>query len=396
MGMGMWFVPLTSVLDAYGLHAIRPYAFATSAIAALVSPLFFGGLADRHLSPVQVLRWLAALTGVAMALATTGIMLGWNRWLVLGLIQLHALITAPTWSLSTTIVLSRLKEPKRQFGPVRVAATVGWLVGCLGISLMHADASVRAGYAGAMVWLLLALFTFVLPSVRPPKSKARLTVRERLGLDALTLLQNRDHRVVFVTAALISIPMAAFYPYTPPHLRSLGYEYTTAWMSLGQVTEIVAQFGLAWLLTNWRLKWIFICGLVFALLRYLCFIMGTPGWLIAGISLHGLAFTLFFVTAPIYLNERVDSAWRARAQALMSLMTTGVGNLIGYLTAGWWFLACETPTGIRWPLFWGGLAAGVGVVLVYFVATYRGRHGGRSEIPKEAPTPASEPGSAGL
>jgi hypothetical protein len=200
MGMGMWFVPLTSVLDAYGLHAIRPYAFATSAIAALVSPLFFGGLADRHLSPVQVLRWLAALTGVAMALATTGIMLGWNRWLVLGLIQLHALITAPTWSLSTTIVLSRLKEPKRQFGPVRVAATVGWLVGCLGISLMHADASVRAGYAGAMVWLLLALFTFVLPSVRPPKSKARLTVRERLGLDGGAYL-DPDGSVLSVYAA---------------------------------------------------------------------------------------------------------------------------------------------------------------------------------------------------
>src|SRR5690348_14976370 len=71
MAMGMWFVPLTSVLDAHGLHAIRPYAFATSAVAALVSPLFFGGLADRHWSPVVVLRWLAALTGLAMALATT-------------------------------------------------------------------------------------------------------------------------------------------------------------------------------------------------------------------------------------------------------------------------------------------------------------------------------------
>jgi len=286
---------------------------------------------------------------------------------------LHALIAAPTWSLSTTIVFSRLSNARRQFGPIRVSATVGWLVGCLVISALQADASVKAGYSAAIVWLLLALFTFLLPSVEPPRTDHRLTMGERLGLDALSLLKNADHRVVFVTAALISIPMAAYYPYTTPQLRTLGYEHTTAWMALGQITEIAAQFGLAWLLTHWRLKWIFLCGLAFALLRYLCFMAGTPGWLFAGISMHGLAFTLFFVTAPIYLNERIDPAWRARAQALMSLMTTGVGNFLGYLAAGGWFLACEGPEGVRWTLFWGGLAGLVGLILVYFLSTYRGR-----------------------
>jgi MFS family permease len=57
--LGMWFVPLSTVLDAHGLHAIKPYAFATSALAAFVSPLIFGAVADRHASPVTVLRGLA-------------------------------------------------------------------------------------------------------------------------------------------------------------------------------------------------------------------------------------------------------------------------------------------------------------------------------------------------
>ena len=32
--LGTWFVPLSTVLDAHGFQAIKPYAFATSAVAA--------------------------------------------------------------------------------------------------------------------------------------------------------------------------------------------------------------------------------------------------------------------------------------------------------------------------------------------------------------------------
>ncbi len=59
MAMGMWFVPLGAVLDAHGMAALKPYAFATNALAAFVSPLIFGAMADRHHSPVVVLRGLA-------------------------------------------------------------------------------------------------------------------------------------------------------------------------------------------------------------------------------------------------------------------------------------------------------------------------------------------------
>src|SRR5512145_2942113 len=117
--LSMWFVPLSTVLDAHGLHAIKPFAFATSALAAFVSPLIFGAMADRHASPVRVLRGLAVATALAMALASTAIKLRWNPWLVLGLIQLHALCSSPTWSISNTIVFSRLHDAKRQFGPLR-------------------------------------------------------------------------------------------------------------------------------------------------------------------------------------------------------------------------------------------------------------------------------------
>jgi MFS family permease len=384
--LGMWTVPLSTVLDAHGLHAIKPFAFAATALAAFVSPLIFGAMADRQASPVVVLRGLSLATAAAMALASTAIKLGWNPWLVLGLIQLHALCSSPTSSIASTIILARLADAQKEFGPIRAMCTLGWMAGCWLVSALGADMSPLAGYSGAVMWVLAAVFTFWLPELETPTAAAHLAWHERLGLDALTLLKNPDHRVVFITSALFCIPLAGFYPYAPPHLRQLGLLHTSAWMSLGQVTEVIAMFSLGALLLNWRLKWIFACGLTFGVLRFALSAINGKAWLLAGVLLHGCSFTLVSITAQIYLDQRVNTAWRARAQALLTLTNSGFGNLLGYLGTGWWFSACTHPSGTQWPLFWGGLAAAVGAVMAYFLTAYRGIGSGflRAEKPQSS------------
>ncbi len=371
--LGMWFVPLSSVLEAHGLAHLRPYAFATSGVAAFVSPLLFGAMADRHFSPVVVLRWLALATAVAMAAASTAIKQGASAWTVLALIQLHSFCSSPTWSIASTIVFARLEDAKKEFGPIRAMATIGWMGGCLTVSALGADRSATAGYSGAAVWLAVCVFTFWLPKLEAPKAAVGLTWAQRLGYDALTLLRNRDHRVVFLTTTLFAIPLAGFYPYTPPNLRELGFEHTAAWMSLGQITEIVAMVSLGVLALRWRLKWIFAVGLGLGVVRFALCALGESWSLIAGVVLHGGSFTFVIIMAQIYLDQRIDPAWRARAQALMTLLNSGVGSMAGYLSTGAWFAACTSDGTTRWPLFWSGLSAATGLVLVFFLAAYRGR-----------------------
>jgi len=383
-GMSMWFVPLGPILDAHGLHALKPFAFAGSAVAAFVSPLIFGAMADRHATPAKVLRGLALATGISMAVVSTAIKFHAQTWLVLALIQIFYLSYAPMFSISSALVLARLEDAKQEFGSVRALATFGWMTGCWVVSALNADASLLAGYSGALAWLAVAVCTFFLPVLEVPPSAANLTWHERMGLDALTLLKNRGHRVVFITAALFNMPLAAFYPYAPTNLRDLGLTHTSAWMSLAQVTELAATFGLGWLLLRWRIKWIFACGLGFGVLRFVLSAVNQKYWLLAGVALHGASFALVYITAQIYLEQRVDPAWRARAQALLSLMGNGVGNLTGYLGAGWWFATCTRSGGTQWPVFWGGLAVLVGLVLIYFLAAYRGKHSAHGEPPVAA------------
>jgi nucleoside transporter len=370
--LGMWFVPLSNVLDAHGLHQIRPYAFAASALAAFVSPLIFGAMADRHASPVKVLRGLSFATAVVMALVSTAIKLHAGAWVVLALIQIFAICSAPAWSISSSIVFARVADARKEFGPVRAMATIGWMAGCWVVSLLHADVSTMAFYGSAVAWLLVCGLTFFMPATTP-KPLPHLKWHERLGLDALTLLKIRDHRVVFMTTVLFSIPIAAFYPYAPVHLRELGLQNTSAWMSLGQVPEVFAMFALGALFLKWRLKWIFACGLGLGVLRFAFSAINTEAWLLLGVLLHGASYTFVYVTAQIYLDQRVDPTWRTRAQALLSVTNGGVGNLLGYLGTGWWFAACAQISGTRWTIFWGGLAAAVAIIMVFFLAAYRGR-----------------------
>jgi MFS family permease len=372
MGTGTWLVPLSRILSANGYSTLAPYAYAASAAAAFISPLVFGAMADRHASPVAVLRLIATGSAAGVALASFAIGQHWPRGVILALIQVYAVFAVPTNGIASTIVFSRLRDSQRQFGPVRSWGTFGWMCGCWLISLLNLDVSPRAGYVGALVWITLAAFTFALPDV-PPPAPGPVRLRERMGWDALVLLKHHDHGVVFLTAALFSIPLAAFYPFTPPQLQQLGLQHTAAWMSLGQITEMLAMFCLAGLIVHWRLKWIFSTGLAVCVLRYSLCATNIRPWVLAGVTLHGLSFTLFFITAQIYLNERVEHVWRARAQSLMSLMTSGVGNLVGYLGTGWWFQACRSETRMGWQIFWGGLALVVASVLVVFLKAYHGR-----------------------
>lgn len=373
--IGMWIVPLSNLLDAHGYHHIRPYAFAASAVAAFISPLIFGAMADRHASPVKVLRGLALATAIFTSLASTAIHLRAHAWVVLALIQLNALCASPTWSLSSSIVFARLADARKEFGPIRAMATLGWMAGCWLISLLNADASALAGYTAAATWLAICAFTFFLPTVELPARAPHTSWSQRLGLDALSLLKIRDHRVVFIMTILFSIPLAAFYPYAPPHLKEVGLRHISAWMTLGQVTEIIAMLSLGVLLLKWRLKWIFATGLAFGILRFAFSALDTQIWLLLGVLLHGASFTLVIITAQIYLDQRVDPAWRTRGQALLSLLNGGVGNLFGYLMTGWWFSTCTKVSVTNWRTFWGGLSVVSAAVLCFFVLAYRGRIG---------------------
>ena len=139
-----------------------------------------------------------------------------------GLDSGEALCLAPAFSLISSIVLARLPFAPWEFGPIRAMATLGWIVGCWVISAFHADSSALAVYITAAASLLVCFCAGFVPTQRALRLAGPLSWHARLGLDALTLLKNRDHRVIFIIVAAFNIPMVCYYPYAPLHIRELG------------------------------------------------------------------------------------------------------------------------------------------------------------------------------
>ena len=201
--------------------------------------------------------------------------------------------------------------------------------------------------------LVSGLLGFFLPDT-PPLGKGK-SWKSALGLGGFALFKNRDHAVLFCVTGLFSIPLAAFYMFSPELLKALGNKSPTAAMTIAQVTEVVAMLVLGAMMLKYRLKTILLWGLGLSALRYglsgYAGFTGVVGWHLVGIALHGVCYTFYFVTAQVYMNRRVDPRLRGQAQGLLSLMTSGIGPLVGALLCGWLQDVCIDENGEGWETF---------------------------------------------
>ncbi len=238
-------------------------------------------------------------------------------WFVCGLAA-YGLVGGPCWGLLATIGLSNLGNPEKQFPIIRLGATFGWVAaGFLTSYILHADSSPTAGYAAGACHAAAGLTGFSLPDT-PPLGKGK-SWRSALGLGGFVLFKNRDHAVLFCVTGLFSIPLSAFYMFSPELFKDLGDRSPAASMTVAQASEVIAMLVLGAMMLKYRLKTILLWGLGLSVVRYALSgyagLTGTMGWHLLGVGLHGVCYTFYFVTAQVYMNRRVDPACAARPRA---------------------------------------------------------------------------------
>ena len=376
MTPGFWLPALTNILGARGLGDWVPAVFVVPPVCALISPLIGGALADQRMAADRLLAWSSLLSSLTLVAAFGCLDAGWHpAWFVGGL-GLYSVFSGPAWGLLATVALTNLSHGERQFPLVRVGATFGWVAGGLMTSyVLRADTSPVAGYASALSRLLAGGLAFMLPHT-PPLGGAS-SWKSRLGLDAFSLLKHRDQCVFFVVTALFSIPLQAFYMYGPEFLMALGDKHPTGTMTIAQVLEVVSMLLIGAVMTRFRVKTVLLWALGMSVLRFAMSanagVTGAISWHIAGVALHGVCYTFYFITAQVFLDRRVDPGMKGQAQGLLAMVSGGLGPLLGSLICGWLRTHCVGTDGQGWSLFWGILAAMIAGCFAIFAMFYQGR-----------------------
>lgn len=378
-----------------------PLIFGAFNIGALVALFFSTQFADRNYAAEKFLSFSHLIGGLAILglffLRPEGDQKV-NFWVFFGLMLLHSIFYVPTISITNSIAFAAMKDPEKEFGPIRLWGTIGWIVASWPFIFILVDwAKVPAfGAVGFSDWLgavfanslggaalakgqsyvflvagvaslLLAAFSLTLPHT-PPKPA---TGEDKLAwMKALKYLSKPFLLVLFIVTFLDAAVHQSYFFWTYDFLKDrvgIPANWAGPVMKIGQIAEILTMLLLGYVLKNLGWRMTMIIGVLGHVARFAVFAYmpeKTPTILI--IMLHGVCYAFFFATVYIFVDKYFPKDIRSSAQGLFNVLILGVGPFVAN------FLCAELKTkytvdgAIEYPtVFMFSMAAGlVGAVLL--------------------------------
>jgi nucleoside transporter len=375
---GSWYVTMGTFLGA-NLGATGTQigaAFSTQSFGAIIAPFIIGLIADRYFNAEKILGILHLVGAVLLYLCYSSDSFA-NFY---PFIFMYMVLYMPTLALVNSISFRQMKDNAKEFAPIRVWGTIGWIAAGLAISYLFYWDSVDSMKEGllkntflmaSVASLALGLFSFSLPKTPPRADKnEKVKVSDLLGLDAIRLLKDRNFAVFFIASVLICIPLAFYYQNANPFLAEIGVTDPTGKMTIGQISEAFFLLLLPLFFKRFGFKTTLLVGMMAWVVRYALFAIGDAGgglWLlIVGIALHGICYDFFFVSGQIYTDSKAGPKFQSAAQGLITLATYGIGMLIGFGIAGFVTdLYLNSDGKHDWESIWM-IPSGIAILVVLF------------------------------
>jgi nucleoside transporter len=374
---GGWFVTMGTFLsqsfNASGSQLAMAYE--TQSIGAIIAPFIIGLIADRYFAAQKILGILHLVGAGLLFLAGASE----NFSSFYPYIFVYMLLYMPTLSLANAIAFHQMENPSKEFAPIRVLGSLGWIIAGFSIGYFAWESSQVLEYTFYMTSVasaLLGVYSFFLPNTSPKiKPDEKVSLKSILGLDALVLFKDRSYLIFFIASVLVCIPLAFYYQHANQFLNEVGMQAAASKMIFGQISEVFFLLLLPVFLNRFGLKKVLVFGVLAWGLRYLLFAYGDAGqnvWmLLFGIILHGICYDFFFVSGQIYTDFKAGEQYKSAAQGLITLATYGVGMLIGFRLAGWLTDQYVNDSGHFWKEIWIQPAIFSFVILILFLFSFK-------------------------
>ena len=336
--------------------------FATQGFVSIFMPALMGIIADKWIPAQKVLSLCQGLAGASM-LAAGLYAMGAGAEIQFGVFYaLYTISVAffmPTIAIANSVAYNALekagKDPVKDFPPIRVFGTVGFICSMLFVNFMRGADGVQFQHSynqfivsGALS-LVLCIYALSLPNCPcKPKTAEVQSFADSTGLSAFRLFKNGQFAIFFIFSMLLGAALQITNGYAntfitsfvdnPDYANTWGANNANALISLSQISETLCILLIPFFMKRFGIKRVMLIAMFAWVFRFAFFGLGNPGggvWLfVLSCIVYGMAFDFFNISGSLFVNEHVDKEMRSSAQGLFMLMTNGLGASIGTWAAG--------------------------------------------------------------
>lgn len=356
---GAYLTSMGSYLVNIGLGAKIGIFYAMQGIVSIFMPAIIGIIADKYIQAQKVLGLCHGIAGLAMiAAGYYGLVAGdsVNFATLFALYSISVAFYMPTIALSNSVAYSGLEkfgmDTVKDFPPIRVFGTVGFICSMLFVNFMSIDGvqfqlSYNQFFTSGVIGLVLAAYAFTLPACPVAKGGESKSVAEAFGLKAFALFKKKDMAIFFIFSMLLGVslqitngfanPFITHFKEIPEYANAWGAQNANALISLSQLSETLCILLIPFAMKFFGIKKVMLIAMFAWVFRFGLFGAGNPGsgvWMfVLSCLVYGVAFDFFNISGSLYVNMKTDEKIRSSAQGLFMLMTNGIGATIGTLGA---------------------------------------------------------------
>ncbi len=387
---GAWLISMGSYMSATLHFTLGQIAsiYGTMGIASLFMPGLLGIVADRWVNAERVLG-ICHLVGAGLLIWASTVT---NYSTLYTIMLLNSMFYMPTLALNATVSYIVMEKKgfaiEKDFPPIRVWGTVGFVFAMWTVDLCHWTTSAMQLYVSAAAGLILGIYAFTLPGCKPIPSKEKRSIISSLGLDAFVLFRNSKVAVFFLFSMFLGAALQitnafglAFlggFANDAKYAGSFTVAHPNILSSISQISETLFILAIPFFLRRFGIKTVMMISIFAWVFRFGLFGIGNPGsglgFLVLSMIVYGMAFDFFNISGSLFIEREAPITIRASAQGLFMIMTNGLGAWLGGIGSG---LAADhfTVDGVRnWPAIWFTFAAYALVLGVIFPFVFRYRH----------------------
>ena len=397
---GAYLTSMGSYLASVGLATRIGIFYAMQGIVSIFMPTLMGIVADKFIPAQKLLGICHGIAGAAMLGAgfygmTAGAEVSFG--LLFGLYALSVAFYMPTIALSNAVAFNILEQngydTVKDFPPIRVFGTVGFICAMLFVNFMKNGAGIQYQHSynqffvSGILGIAMLLYCFTLPNCPCGKSSGEnQTLAQRFGLDAFSLFKDKQMAIFFIFSMLLGValqitngfanPFISHFTEVPEFAHTWGARNANALISISQISETLGILLIPVAMRLFGIKKVMLIAMFAWVLRFGLFGAGNPGtgvWmLILSMIVYGVAFDFFNISGALYTNMRTSEKLQNSAQGLFMLMTNGIGATIGTLSAQaivnhFVYNAAEP----NWSAAWYVFAAYAMVVAILFMILFK-------------------------